>query len=59
MSIADNVAEIIRLDRCIEAICGKHVVSLADLTEFRWLKQQRSYQVRAIKNYSPSTTSIR
>lgn len=59
MTIAANVAEIIRLDHLLEEIAGKPVVSLADLHEWRWLKQQRRYQVRAINNYTPPTSSIR
>jgi hypothetical protein len=59
MSIAANVEEIIRLDHLLEEIAGKPVVSLADLNEWRWLKQQRRYQVRAIRNYQPETSSIR
>jgi hypothetical protein len=59
VSIAANVEEIIRLDRCLEEIAGKPVVSLADLNEWRWLKQQRRYQVRAIRNYQPPTSSSR
>jgi hypothetical protein len=59
VSLTANVAEIIRLDHLLEEIAGKPVVSLADLKEWRWLKDQRRYQVRAIKNYSPPTQSIR
>jgi hypothetical protein len=57
--LADNVAEIIRLDRLIAEVATKSVVTLADLNDFRWLKQQRRYQVRAIQNYQPPTQSIR
>jgi hypothetical protein len=59
VSITANVEEIIRLDHLLEEIAGKPVVSLADLNEWRWLKQQRRYQVRAIRNYQPPTSSIR
>jgi hypothetical protein len=59
VSTAANVEEIIRLDHLLEGIAGKPVVSLADLKEWRWLKQQRRYQVRAIRNYQPPTSSIR
>jgi hypothetical protein len=59
VSITANVGEIIRLDHLLEEIAGKPVVSLADLNEWRWLKQQRRYQVRAIRNYQPPTSSIR
>lgn len=59
MSIAANVAEIVRLDHQLEEIAAKAVVSLADLNEWRWLQQQRRYQVRAIRNYTPPTSSIR
>jgi hypothetical protein len=59
VSISANVEEIIRLDHLLEEIAEKSVVSLADLNEWRWLKQQRRYQVRAIRNYTPPTSSIR
>ena len=60
MAIADNVAEIIRCDRELAEMVSKKVISLADVKEqFRWLKQQRSYQVRAIRNYQPPSSSIR
>jgi hypothetical protein len=59
VSITANVEEIIRLDHLLEEIAAKAVVSLADLNEWRWLKQQRRYQVRAIRNYTPPTSSIR
>jgi hypothetical protein len=59
VSITANVEEIIRLDHLLEEIAGKPVVSLADLNEWRWLKQQRRYQVRAIRNYTPPSSSIR
>jgi hypothetical protein len=59
VSIAANVEEIIRLDHLLEGIAEKSVVSLADLKEWRWIKQQRRYQVRAIRNYTPPSSSIR
>ena len=59
MALADNVAEIIRIDRLIEEMAAKPVIALADLTTYRWLKQQWAYQVRAIRNYEPPSQSIR
>lgn len=59
MAIADNVAEIIRLDRQIEEMAAKKAIPFADLNEYRWLREQRRYQVRAIRNYQPPTSSIR
>ena len=41
MAIADNVAEIIRLDREIEEMAAKKVIPFADLNEYRWLREQR------------------
>jgi hypothetical protein len=58
VSLTANVEEIIRLDHLLEEIALQRVVSLADLNQWRWLKQQRRYQVRAIRNYTPPTTSI-
>jgi hypothetical protein len=57
--LADNVAEIIRLDRLLAEAAANPVVSLAAFHEFKWLKQQRAYQVRAITNYKPPNGGIR
>jgi hypothetical protein len=51
MSLADNLAEIIRLDNKIrDLVRSRSVLTLEDVREFKWLKQQRRDQVRVIQH---------
>lgn len=59
MSIAANVAEIIRIDNRLEELRKERVVPLSVVSEFKWLKQQRSDAVGAIQNYTPPSASTR
>jgi hypothetical protein len=50
MSLKDNLAEIIRLDNKIrDLVRSRSVLTLEDVREFKWLKQARRDQVRAIE----------
>lgn len=58
MALNDNLAEIVRLDREIEAIRSQKVLTLAEITEIRKLKDQRGWNVAAIQNYKAPSTGL-
>jgi hypothetical protein len=54
LSLANNLAEIVRIDRLIrELVTSRKVLTLSDLGEMRRLRDERKNHVRVIQNYKP------